>query len=63
MKEIGYTADPMNAGIYLGFARLGSEVYKAVVSIGWNPYFENKEKTVVSVSNLSEVFNIKLLFY
>ncbi|KAG5180474.1 putative riboflavin kinase [Tribonema minus] len=46
MKEVGHTADPMETGIYCGFARLGDVVYKAVVSIGWNPYFDNKEKTV-----------------
>ncbi|GLC66519.1 hypothetical protein PLESTF_000439300 [Pleodorina starrii] len=35
-------------GIYAGWARLGSspEVHKTVLSIGWNPFFANKEKTL-----------------
>lgn len=33
-------------GIYMGFAGLGEEVYKMVMSVGWNPYFNNDEKTV-----------------
>lgn len=34
-------------GIYCGFATVdGQGPYKAVTSIGWNPYFDNKEKTV-----------------
>mmetsp|Transcript_19188 Transcript_19188/g.32957 ORF Transcript_19188/g.32957 Transcript_19188/m.32957 type:complete len:190 (-) Transcript_19188:99-668(-) len=36
------------AGVYFGWARVGNreEVYKAVLSIGWNPYFKNSQKTV-----------------
>jgi riboflavin kinase / FMN hydrolase len=34
-------------GIYYGWAFLRGHVYKAVSSIGWNPYFDNKQKTVV----------------
>ncbi|KXZ54475.1 hypothetical protein GPECTOR_4g540 [Gonium pectorale] len=35
-------------GIYAGWARLGSSptVYKTVMSIGWNPFFANKHKTL-----------------
>ncbi|KAG2486461.1 hypothetical protein HYH03_014908 [Edaphochlamys debaryana] len=35
-------------GIYAGWARLGSgtQVYKTVMSIGYNPFFNNKEKTL-----------------
>ncbi|KAH7286424.1 hypothetical protein KP509_32G006600 [Ceratopteris richardii] len=35
-------------GIYLGWAALSDrgEVYKMVMSVGWNPYFDNTEKTV-----------------
>lgn len=36
------------SGVYFGWAGLSSRgVYKMVMSIGWNPYFDNKEKTIV----------------
>lgn len=34
------------SGIYFGWAELRGEMYKMVTSIGWNPYFDNKKKTV-----------------
>ncbi|XLS81497.1 hypothetical protein HN51_047328, partial [Arachis hypogaea] len=35
------------SGIYFGWAGLSSRgVFKMVMSIGWNPYFDNKEKTI-----------------
>ena len=34
-------------GVYMGYASIdGGEVYKAAVSIGWNPVYDNKQKTV-----------------
>ncbi|KAL2650444.1 hypothetical protein R1flu_018572 [Riccia fluitans] len=34
-------------GIYLGWAALaGRGIFKMVMSVGWNPYFDNSEKTV-----------------
>lgn len=34
-------------GIYLGWAGLSNRgVFKMVMSVGWNPYFDNSEKTV-----------------
>jgi len=37
-------------GVYFGWAGLSARgVFKMVMSIGWNPYFNNKEKTIVSV--------------
>ena len=36
----------MPTGIYMGYCELEGTIYKTVVSIGWNPYFDNKEKTV-----------------
>lgn len=39
----------IETGVYFGWAKVdGDEVRKAVLSIGWNPHFENKEKSVVS---------------
>ncbi|KAI4296627.1 hypothetical protein L6164_036572 [Bauhinia variegata] len=35
------------AGVYFGWAGLGKRgVFKMVMSIGWNPFFNNKEKTI-----------------
>ncbi|PKI74742.1 hypothetical protein CRG98_004851 [Punica granatum] len=35
------------SGVYFGWAGLSARgVYKMVMSIGWNPYFNNKEKTI-----------------
>ncbi|XP_020970774.1 bifunctional riboflavin kinase/FMN phosphatase-like, partial [Arachis ipaensis] len=35
------------SGVYFGWAGLSSrDVFKMVMSIGWNPYFDNKEKTI-----------------
>ncbi|KAG0626295.1 hypothetical protein M758_2G117400 [Ceratodon purpureus] len=34
-------------GIYIGWAGLSNRgIYKMVMSVGWNPYFDNSEKTV-----------------
>ena len=47
------TFDDLPCGIYWGFGRIGeksdaeeSTVYKAAVSIGYNPTYNNKEKTI-----------------
>ncbi|KAJ0921201.1 putative riboflavin kinase [Helianthus annuus] len=35
------------AGVYFGWAKLSTRgLYKMVMSIGWNPYFDNTEKTI-----------------
>ncbi|KAL1294767.1 hypothetical protein AAHE18_19G163400 [Arachis hypogaea] len=35
------------SGVYFGWAGLSSRgVFKMVMNIGWNPYFDNKEKTI-----------------
>ncbi|KAF3451563.1 hypothetical protein FNV43_RR07658 [Rhamnella rubrinervis] len=35
------------SGVYFGWARLSTRgVFKVVMSIGWNPYFNNTEKTI-----------------
>tara|TARA_B100000780_G_C20938175_1_gene374113 strand:+ start:140 stop:673 length:534 start_codon:yes stop_codon:yes gene_type:complete len=60
LEQLGDVADRLEAGIYAGWAQIldgegenesckspsPGKVYKAVTSIGWNPYFDNKEKTV-----------------
>lgn len=37
----------LDCGIYYGFANINNgSVYKAVLSIGWNPYYQNDKKSV-----------------
>lgn len=37
----------LDTGIYYGWAKVDtSPVYKMVVSIGWNPYYDNQTKSV-----------------
>lgn len=39
----------ISTGIYYGWARLShGDVYKMVMSIGWNPYYKNTKKSMVS---------------
>ena len=39
------------SGVYFGWAGLSNRgTYKMVMSIGWNPYFNNTEKTIVSTT-------------
>lgn len=46
------------SGVYFGWAGLATRgVFKMVMSIGWNPYFNNTEKTIVS---LYETFFLNL---
>lgn len=40
----------LDAGVYFGWANVDNgDVHKAVLSIGWNPYYHNKEKSMVSL--------------
>lgn len=48
MKEVRDKIHDTATGIYFGYTMLKGTVYPAVVSIGWNPYFENEEKTLVT---------------
>lgn len=42
------------SGVYFGWAGLATRgIYKMVMSIGWNPYFNNSEKTIVSQAHLA----------
>lgn len=38
----------LGTGIYYGWAKVEADptIYKMVMSVGWNPFFQNKEKTV-----------------
>lgn len=42
----------MDTGIYYGFANVdGGPVYKMVMSIGWNPFYKNIQKSMVNSCN------------
>lgn len=42
--------DELQTGIYFGWANVDDgQIYKAVLSLGWNPFFKNKEKSLVSI--------------
>lgn len=36
----------LETGIYFGFAQIDEVIYKMVMSIGWNPYYNNKTKSM-----------------
>jgi len=38
----------LNTGIYYGWASLHGRVHKMVASIGWNPYYKNEKKSMVT---------------
>lgn len=38
----------IQTGIYFGWAKVDNgDVHKMVMSIGWNPFYDNKEKSMV----------------
>lgn len=45
----------MDTGIYYGFASVDNgDVYKMVMSIGWNPFYDNTHKSMVSLITLPQ---------
>ena len=54
-------------GIYYGWASLEKQIYKMVMSIGWNPFFKNDKKSMVNICqgmdcSYLEVVNLLHLF-
>jgi riboflavin kinase len=45
-EELGEVGSGLTSGVYFGYAYLGGFVYRAVVSVGWNPHYGNKHKSV-----------------
>ena len=42
-------SESLNTGIYCGWAKVDNgEVHKMVMSVGWNPYYNNDKKSMVS---------------
>lgn len=47
---VGAQVEALPTGIYYGWASLpGRGVFKACASIGWNPQYQNQQKTVRGV--------------
>ncbi|XP_050510620.1 riboflavin kinase [Diabrotica virgifera virgifera] len=47
MEAVNQLPDDLDTGVYYGFASVdGGEVYKMVMSIGWNPFYKNKTKSM-----------------
>ncbi len=38
----------LETGVYFGWALLGATIFKTALSVGWNPFYKNTEKTFVS---------------
>lgn len=49
----------LDQGVYYGWANIDNgDVHKVVLSIGWNPFYDNKEKSMVSESLLYGQLNV-----
>ena len=46
MDDLGADGDNLDTGIYFGGAVLKAEIFKTVVSVGWNPFYNNVKRTV-----------------
>eukprot|EP01035_Chromulina_nebulosa_P019365 gene19365-25232_t len=46
MDQLGSTGESLDTGIYYGWTKLKGQIYPAVCSIGWNPYYKNEKKTI-----------------
>ncbi|XP_017784170.1 PREDICTED: riboflavin kinase [Nicrophorus vespilloides] len=38
--------EELNTGIYFGFAKIDEITYNMVISIGWNPFYKNEQKSM-----------------
>jgi len=46
MDVLGSEGIKFRTGIYYGWALLQGNLYQAVVSVGWNPFYKNEKKTI-----------------
>lgn len=47
LEAVKSLPDSLQTGVYYGWANVNnSDVHKMVLSIGWNPFYKNKEKSV-----------------
>lgn len=50
-------------GVYYGWAQVGlnGAVHKMVMSVGWNPFYDNKTKSMVSTWLFFNVGNVSIV--
>lgn len=49
----------LEPGVYYGWAQIDNgPIYKMVANIGWCPFYNNAEKSVVSVENKKIIFSL-----
>ena len=62
MDELGTIGETFETGIYFGWARLHGKFYQTVVSIGWNPFYNNTVKTIEAhlLSSLDDFYGERL---
>lgn len=62
MDELGNRGDTLETGIYFGWAKLRNQYYQTVVSIGWNPFYNNTVKTIEAhlLSSLDDFYDERL---
>ncbi|XP_055297524.1 riboflavin kinase [Sitodiplosis mosellana] len=47
LEVVQQLPDELQTGVYFGWASIeNGDVHKAVLSIGWNPFYNNKEKSM-----------------
>jgi riboflavin kinase len=68
MADLGVKGSSFETGIYYGIAHLDNKEYKTVISVGWNPFYKNVEKTIEAhlLHKFEEDFygsRIKLVIY
>ncbi|XP_008555935.1 riboflavin kinase [Microplitis demolitor] len=45
-EVVAQLPEGFNTGIYYGWAALEGKIYKMVMSIGWNPFYQNEKKSM-----------------
>lgn len=65
MEDLGELGNSLQTGIYYGWAFLKDEVYQTVISVGWNPFYNNVKKTVEAhlLHQLEDFYGEKIKIY
>lgn len=65
MDDLGAEGDNLQTGIYFGWAILKGEIFKTVVSVGWNPFYKNIKRTVEAhlLSSVPDFYGERIQIY
>ena len=56
--------EPLTTGIYYGFSNVdGGTVFKTVLSIGWNPFYHNTKKSLVSSAQVHSICDLRMIIF